>query len=445
MADEWQKYSIGELCELGVASVQTGPFGSQLHAHEYVADGIPVVSTEAIFDRHIDRSLLHKITPEKAQSLDRHKLLAGDILFARRGVQATGHVGYVRPVEEGFMCGTGAIRLRLRPDNDLISPEFLSHVLANPESVEWFKFHAIGATMPNLNESIIRRFIVALPPLPEQRAIAHILGTLDDKIEVNRRMNRTLEAMARALFQSWFVEFDPVRAKARGEAPPGLAPELAALFPDRLVETEMGEAPEGWEIGCIKDCCISVQNGGTPKRSEPSYWEPKAIPWLTSGEVRQPLVVETENLISERGLQNSSAKWVPEDSTVVALYGATAGQVSFIAKRLTTNQAVCSLVPQKEYRYFNYLSMAGSVNQLANLARGSAQQNISKGIVETFRVIRPIATIVEAFDTLLDPLFRLRIANLAEIATLAELRDTLLPKLMSGAVRVPDAAEMAGI
>src|SRR5713101_6003857 len=168
MADEWRATTIGELCDAGVAELQTGPFGTQLHAHDYVEDGVPVVPTEAIRNRRIDLSVLPKISPSKAEELARHRLEPGDILFARRGVQATGHIGCVREAETGFLCGTGAIRLRVRKHDSSVSPDFLSHDLANPASVEWFKFRAIGATMPNLNEGIIRSFPLQIPPLGEQ-------------------------------------------------------------------------------------------------------------------------------------------------------------------------------------------------------------------------------------------------------------------------------------
>jgi type I restriction enzyme S subunit len=146
-----------------------------------------------------------------------------------------------------------------------------------------------------------------------------------------------------------------------------------------------------------------------------------------------------ENFISEIGFEKSSAKWLSADSTVVALYGATAGQVSFVAKDLTTNQAVCGLIPKPNYRYFNYLQLVTSVTSLANLARGSAQQNISKGIVETTRVVLPDEVVLRAFDTTLDPILKKWGTNLKVNITLAALRDTLLPKLISGELRVPDA------
>ena len=282
MAGEWRQSTIGDLCDAGVAELQTGPFGSQLHAYDYLNDGTPVVPTEAIRGRRIDHSVLPKISPAKARDLARHRLRSGDILFARRGAQATGHIGCVREAEDGFICGTGAIRLRINRDRGELEPDFLSHVLANPISIEWFKFHAIGATMPNLNEGIIRSFPLAIPTLPEQRAIAHILGTLDDKIELNRRMNETLEAMARALFKSWFVDFDPVRAKAEGRDP-GLPQPLADLFPARLVDSEVGEIPEGWEVRSLDEIARFL-NGLALQKYPPS--DGRSLPVIKIAQLR---------------------------------------------------------------------------------------------------------------------------------------------------------------
>ena len=170
-------------------------------------------------------------------------------------------------------------------------------------------------------------------------------------------MNETLEEMARALFKSWFVDFDPVRAKMegrwrRGESLPGLPADLYDLFPDRLVPSELGEIPKGWEVGTVSQLAERIQNGGTPKRSEPTYWNPGEVPWLTSAEVRQSFVLETEIFISHVGLARSSAKVIPARSILVALYGATAGQVSMNFHPLSTNQAVSAIIPTDGNRCF---------------------------------------------------------------------------------------------
>jgi len=281
---------------------------------------------------------------------------------------------------------------------------------------------------------------------------------LDDKIEANRQMNSTLEAMAQALFKSWFVDFDPVidnalaagnpipdelqaRAAAReslGDARKPLPEHLQNLFPASFTQTEeLGWIPEGWAVGRIRDCCEKIQNGGTPKRNIKDYWQPLQVPWLTSGEVRRGFITRTETFISELGLQKSAAKWVPEDATVVALYGATAGQVAFCASRLTTNQAVCALISKENYRFFSYIFLSRSIGSLANQARGSAQQNISKGIVEELPVILPNTSVVQTFDKLLEPVFAKWKLNESYSSDLAKTRDTLLPKLLSGELRLP--------
>ena len=299
----------------------------------------------------------------------------------------------------------------------------------------------VGSTQPKLALFRIADIRVPLPPLHEQHAIAHILGTLDDKIELNRRMNATLEEMARALFKSWFVDFDPVRAKIEGRDT-GLPREIADLFPDGFEESELGVVPKGWRVGTIRDCCTKIENGGTPLRSEPKYWQPATVPWLTSGEVRQSIVIGTDNMISEEGLAHSSAKMWSSGTTVVALYGATAGQVCLLAEEMCANQACCGLVPAESMRSYLYLGASSSVASLELQARGSAQQNLSQQIVADFRILVAAGSMMKAFEDLLSPIFEHWILNLHESRTLAALRDALLPKLISGEVRVPDAERM---
>ena len=282
---------------------------------------------------------------------------------------------------------------------------------------------------------------VEIPPLDEQRAIAHVLGTLDDKIELNRRMNETLEEMVRALFKSWFVDFDPVRAKMegqwqRGESLPGLPADLYDLFPDRIVDSDLGEIPEGWEFGTVSQLAERIQNGGTPKRSEPTYWYTRDIPWLTSSEVRQSFVLDTQSYISRLGLEQSSAKIIPARSILVALYGATAGQVSMNIYPLTTNQAVSAIIPCDGNRYFCLVSLKSKVGELGNRAVGSAQQNISKQAVESTNVVLPSIELRFNFDIMVKGLFERIYRNLEESHALVAQRDALLPGLVSGQLKL---------
>ena len=291
-----------------------------------------------------------------------------------------------------------------------------------------------------------RRMHITLPPVAEQRAIVHVLGTLDDKIELNRRMNETLEEMARALFKSWFVDFDPVRAKMegrwrRGESLPGLPADLFDLFPDRLVPSEVGELPDGWEVGTVKQLAERIHNGGTPKRSEPTYWNPGEVPWLTSAEVRQSFVLETENFISQVGLARSSAKVIPARSILVALYGATAGQVSMNFRPLSTNQAVSAIIPTDGNRCFCLVALKSQVAELANRAVGSAQQNISKKAVESTTLVLPSIKLRSKYNDLVEWMFDRILQNLEESRTLIAHRDSLLAKLVSGEVRLMETSK----
>ena len=295
------------------------------------------------------------------------------------------------------------------------------------------------SAVPGLNRDNAHNLPIKIPETKEEReALGNKISIIDQKINVNAQTNQTLEEIAQAIFKSWFVDFDPVKAKMLGEQPEGMDAATAALFPDKLVESELGLIPEGWEVKPIKDLCSKVQNGGTPKRSESSYWDGGDIPWLTSGEVRQSIITSVENRITQLGLDKSSAKWVPELSTLVALYGATAGEVSLTSVPLTTNQAVCALMPKKEHQWYNYLQLKSRVAELAGKAVGSAQQNISKGLVESTEVLGVPESLLGAFNAQVENLFKLRICNLQENIELAKLRDTQLPKLLSGEIELSE-------
>jgi len=417
MAGDWHDCTLGELCDAGLADLQTGPFGTQLHAHDYVADGVPVVPTEAIRNRQIDHAVLPKISCSKAEELARHRLEPGDILFARRGVQATGHIGYVREAESGFLCGTGAIRLRVRKGAGPLSSDFLSHVLANPASVEWFKFHAIGATMPNLNEGIIRSFPLQVPPLPVQRAIAYILGTLDDKIELNRRMNETLEATARALFKSWFVDFDPVRAKAEGRDP-GLPKPLADPFPARLVDSQLGVIPEGWEVKKLGEL-MELTYGKALKAEDrrdgniPVYGSNGQVGWHDERLVAGPGIV-----VGRKG-NPGIATWIPTDFFPI--------------------DTTFYVVPKSNCQSLEFLFHVLRTHDLASLGADSAVPGLNRNLAYMSDQLLPPSPLLAQFDRLASAHSRRVNHGNDESRTLVALRDTLLPKLIYGDLRVKGA------
>lgn len=428
-ADEWIEKTIGE----APIHIGDGNYSSKYpKSSEFVPAGVPFISASDMNCGRIRSQNFRYISKQQHEELQKGHLCTGDVIIVTRG----NGIGNVAFVDQDFHdANINAQLVLLRADEKELHNRFLYYLLSSKEFNDELIRYGSGSAQPQIPIGSLVKILIRYPGIEEQRAIAHILGTLDDKIELNRRMNETLEAMARAFFRSWFVDFDPVRAKAEGRET-GLPKHLANLFPDSFEDSELGKIPRGWGVGEIQDCCAQIQNGGTPKRNDPRYWVGGNIPWLASGEVRQPIVTATEGFITESGLTESSAKWVPAYSTVIALYGATAGQVSLVSSPLTTNQAVCAMVPKKDFAFFNYLSMRAATSDLESKAVGSAQQNISKGIVQETQVILPPTPVIERFAMLVGPLFDQWIANLCQSRTLDALRATLLPKLISGEVSV---------
>ena len=454
MADSgWRETTVGVLCDEGVLHTQTGPFGSQLHSYDYVPSGVPVVPTEGIGRRRLLTEGIPEVAEETAARLSRHRLKAGDILFARRGVQATGLSAIVTPRQEGWLCGTGAILLRIK--GKAVDPEFLSFLLSAEESVLWLKQHAVGAVMPNLNEGVIRQIPLTLPPLAEQKAIAAVLGALDDKIELNRRMNATLEAMARALFQSWFVDFDPVRrnldraANGKHKLPTlGKDPaatfqplELDALFPASFQESSLGHIPTGWETSTI-GAKLQTVLGGTPSRAKPEYWTDGTVAWINSGKTNEFRIIEPSEWITKEALENSATKILPRRTTVLAITGATLGQVSITEIECCANQSVVAIPASEEFpTEFIYPWIEENIEKLIASQTGGAQQHINKGNVEELVLLCPDGRVVAAYQTKAKPLFDQIAANCFQSRTLATLRDTLLPKLLSGELSTKSVAQ----
>jgi len=240
----WIGTTLGEACQASGGEIQTGPFGSQLHASDYVPVGIPSVMPQNIGDNRVEVSGIARISLQDAKRLSRYRVRAGDIVYSRRG--DVERRALIRQEEDGWLCGTGCLRVRFGGSG--VDSAYASYYLGHPAVRAWIVQHAIGATMPNLNTSILAALPFVVPPKSEQRAIASILGALDDKLELNRKTNHTLEQIAAAIFKSWFVDFDPVRAKMEGRQPFGMYAATAALFPDSFDKCEIGEIPAGWNV-----------------------------------------------------------------------------------------------------------------------------------------------------------------------------------------------------
>ncbi len=312
-----------------------------------------------------------------------------------------------------------------------VNTEFLYWVTRN--SSLWPKR---GSAQPFISQGDARKLEISIPPLTEQRAIAHILGTLDDKIKLNRRMNETLEAMARALFKSWFVDFDPVRAKMEGRDT-GLPRYITDLFPVRLVGSELGEIPEGWEVSTIGEE-VTVVGGSTPSTKDRSLWGGK-INWATPKDLSvlsAPVLLETARQITDAGLSKIGSGLLPQ-GVVLLSSRAPIGYLAIAEIPVAVNQGFIAMKCESRLsNMFAWLWAQANMDTILQNANGSTFQEISKRNFRPLKIMIPKIEILSTFDKRVRLLYERIVINQRESRTLAVLRDALLPELVSGKVRL---------
>ena len=438
---DFSEAPLRELCNDN-DGIQTGPFGSLLHQRDYVPQGTPIITVEHLGENRIVHSGLPYVSDQDKERLSRYTLRKGDIVFGRVG--SVDRRALVRQAEEGWLFSGRC--LRVRPNLSKIDPVYLSYFLGLPAFQEYVRSIAVGATMPSLNTQILSSLPILFPSLSEQRAIAHVLGTLDDKIELNRRMNETLAAMAHAVFKSWFVDFDPVRAQMegrwrRGESTPGFPAYLYDLFPDHLVDSELGKIPERWEIGTLGNA-VEVLSGGTPKTSVQEYWDGD-IPWYTAKDapsLSDIFVLTTQRSITQAGVHNSSTKTLPTGTTVITARG-TVGRLACLGVPMAMNQTCYGLRGAPGYPdYFTYWNISNTVNDLRARTHGTIFDTITQETLKTAHAVLIPPSVARAFESVVGPLMNRILKNLNESHTLAVQRDALLPRLVSGALEVREAS-----
>jgi type I restriction enzyme S subunit len=429
----WEISTLGEVCLRTGGNIQTGPFGSQLHASDYVPFGIPSIMPKNIGENRILISDLSLISSDDAKRLNRYLVKKGDIVYSRRG--DVERRALIRHTEEGWLCGTGCLRVRF--GNDEIDPLYASYYLGHPQVREWIVRHAVGATMLNLNTSILSSLPFVNPPLPEQKAIAHILGTLDDKIELNNKMNQTLEAIAQTIFKSWFVNFDPVRAKMDGQQPVGMDAATADLFPDSFEDSELGKIPKGWEVSTINSVC-DISRGASPRPIRDYIGG--NIPWIKIADATASngiFIFQTKEHIKSDGVTKSVSVH-PGD--LILSNSATCGLPIFVEIDGCIHDGWLLLRNFRDISkgfLYHYLRLISEM--LIHIADGSVQKNLNTKLVGSQKVVIPHQEIIKYFDDANNSLINMMRSNVIQSRTLSTLRDTLLPKLMSGEIRVAEA------
>ena len=361
---------------------------------------------------------------DKIPSRARRKVQPGDIVYSTVRPNQK-HFGLLKNVPDNFLASTGFAVLRGR--DGIADTGFIYWFLAQDHIVYYLHSIAENSTSayPSIRPSDLEQLTIPLPPLPEQRAIAHVLGTLDDKIELNRRMNETLEEMARALFKSWFVDFDPVRAKMEGRDT-GLPSDIAALFPDRLVASELGEVPEGWGVKTLGEC-YNLTMGQSPPGSTYND-DGDGLPFFqgsTDFRFRYP-----EN----RRFCNAPTRIAQPNDTLISVR-APVGDINMAWERCCIGRGVASLRHKSDSTSFTYYSawaMRGNLQQYEHT--GTVFGAINKKQFEGLPVIEPKSEVVDAFETCALGLDKRIGLAVAESQSLAAQRDALLPGLVSGEV-----------
>jgi type I restriction enzyme S subunit len=364
-----------------------------------------------------------------------------DVVLSRRC--NPGETAFV-PQRLEFALGQNLVLLRA--DGTRVFPPFLRWLVRGPEWWEQIgKFLNVGAVFDSLKCADVPNFELHIPPLEEQRAIAHILGTLDDKIELNRRMNETLEAMARAIFKSWFVDFDPVRAKMEGRQPAGMDVETAALFPDSFENSALGKIPKDWRAGNASEVLSLGRDTVAPGDSPDEVFDHYSIPAFDEGRVPK----------TERGDQIKSNKFtVPSEGVLLSKLNPRIPRV-WLPKVVTDRRSVASTeflvsLPKgdatRDYLYglFKSDSFLDVFTSLVTGTSGS-HQRVKPEYLLGMHVVIPSRACMVHFSETIGPLLKRAVTNIVESRTFATIRDTLLPKLISGEIRVKHAKRTAEI
>jgi len=365
-----------------------------------------------------------------ADDIEKYILIDGDLVVARTG-NSTGRT-YLHEAKNGKLAFAGFL-IKYGLDEKKVIPKYLKYYTISNEYKQWVKNLSVGSTRGNINAQTYADCPIRLPKREKQEILVKVLSDLDTKIELNNRINRELEAMAKTLYDYWFVQFDFPNEQGKPYKSTG----GKMVYNSELKR----EIPEGWEVKKLEEIS-TTGSGGTPLSTKKEYYENGNIPWINSGEVNMPFIVSTKNFITQKGLENSSAKIFKRGSILMAMYGATAGKVSFMDIEACTNQAICAINPKEDFhRIYVKLMLEDLYKYLINLSSGSARDNLSQDKIRELKFVIPSESLIQKFDKMVDSSMDKILINLKQNQQLSELRDWLLPMLMNGQVTVKEAEE----
>jgi type I restriction enzyme S subunit len=443
LPNEWRMATLAEIARQDGYGLVDGPFGSNLPASTYVPSGIPVIrgSNLSLGNTRFRDDEFVFVSDETAKRLSRSLCSINDIIFTKKGT--LGQIGIIPTQSRYPTFLLSSNQMKLSVDQKIANPQFVYYYISSPASRAKIIRDSEATGVPKTNLAYLRTFPILLPPLCEQHSIAHILSTLDDKIDLNQRMNATLEGIAQALFKSWFVDFDPVKAKAGGGKPEGMDEAIAALFPSAFTESIAGPIPEGWAISEIgKE--VEVVGGSTPSTQEAAYWEDGRFYWATPkdlSKLKSPILLDTERKITELGVNQISSGQLPID-TVLLSSRAPVGYIAIAKVPVSINQGFIAMKCTKKLSPYYVINWTYSaLEEIKARATGTTFAEISKSVFRPIKVIVPNESIIQRFNDITKPIYDRIVTNERSISSLINTRDLLLPRLISGKLRVGEISE----
>ncbi|HTV48311.1 MAG TPA: restriction endonuclease subunit S [Phycisphaerae bacterium] len=410
MVDEWKKARIEEVAE----KVGMGPFGSSIKVETFVPKGIPVISGQHLHGTRLEDKEYNFISLEHGEKLKNANVFRGDIIFTHAG--NIGQAAYIPETSKYERYIISQRQFYMRCDKTKVLPGFVTRYFKTAEGRHKLLANASSVGVPSLARpvSYLRTIEIPIPPLHEQKTITKIFDAFDDKIELNRRMNQTLEAIAQAIFKSWFI--DAIQS--------GL--------------------PKGWRKGPILELA-KLMSGGTPKTNRKEYWDGDIL-WASAKDVSQcgqTFLVTTERTITTKGLDESTTQMIPAFCTVVVARGATTGRMILFGRNMAMNQTCYALATTTGTPFALYCMIRHEMSDLVQSAHGSVFDTITTSTFASQNIALPPKELLQQFEQTVTALFQRALTNTEESRTLATLRDTLLPKLISGELRVKDAEKFS--
>jgi len=440
MPSKWVTAYFGDLIASGVLAIGDG---YRAKNNELEGDGLPFLRAAHVRDTHIDFVGVERFPAEMGAKLAQKTSKSGDVVITTKG-NSTGRVAFVTSKMPTFVYSPHLSFWRSM-DTKTLSQPFLRAWSRSPEFVTQLDSMSRSTDMaPYLSLSDQKRLQISLPPVEEQAAIGGVFDGIEERITTLRETNATLEAIAQALFKSWFVDYDPVRAKVDGRDTEGVPPEVADLFPSEFEDSELGAMPKGWRVGTFQEL-TEVLGGSTPSTKDPVFWEEGVHYWATPKDLSgmdTPVLLETERKVTDAGLEKISSGLLPV-GTVLLSSRAPIGYLAIAEVPVAVNQGFIAMKVRRGVSNLFLLRMVQvRMDDIKSRANGSTFLEISKGAFRPIPVLVPPTALVQAFDGLVRPFYQRLVENQRERATLTELRDSLLPRLMSGKLRIPISEEV---